>query len=139
MSTITTTHYGYSVRLPLPIEEAVVRVKGAFLAEGFGVLSEIDVRAKMQEKLAVEMESYVILGMCNPRLAHQALTMEPGIGLMLPCNVIVYEQDGETIVSAQQPKLMLSVTGNATLTDVAAEADTRILQALEELIGRGRE
>ena len=114
-------------------------MKGAFLAEGFGVLSEIDVRAKMQEKLAVEMESYVILGMCNPRLAHQALTMEPEIGLMLPCNVIVYEQDGETIVSAQQPKLMLSVTGNATLTDVAAEADTRILQALEELIGRGRE
>ncbi|MDD5083408.1 MAG: DUF302 domain-containing protein [Candidatus Moranbacteria bacterium] len=134
MQKISTTKYGYSIQLPGAFSQAVEAVKGAFAVEGFGVLSEINMKEKMKEKLGKEMDEYVILGMCNPTLAFQALESEQEIGLMLPCNVIVYRNGDETIVSAQQPKLMLGVTGNAALEDAADEADKHIVKVLEVLL-----
>ena len=135
MQKISTTRYGYLVKLSLNFPEAIDAVKKAFAIEGFGVLSEIDVREKMKEKLGKEMGKYVILGMCNPTLAFQAIELEREIGLLLPCNVIVYSNGNETVISAQQPKLMVAVTGNNNLEEVANEADARILKVLEVLAG----
>ena len=89
-----TTNYGFSKVVTLPFAEAVVQVKEAFAKEGFGQLTEIDVQSKIKEKLGMAVEPYVILGMCNPTLAYQALLIETEIGLLLPCNVIVYEKAG---------------------------------------------
>lgn len=131
---IMTTPYGYSVRVEASFREAVERVKEAFAAEKFGVLSEIDVKAKMKEKLGEDMEDYVILGMCNPKLAYGALRMETEIGLLLPCNVIVYRTDGVTHVAAQRPQVMLAVTGNESIVAAAEEADEKILRAIRSLV-----
>ncbi len=131
---IMTTPYGYSVRVKASFREAVERVKEAFAAEKFGVLSEIDVKAKMKEKLGEDMEDYVILGMCNPKLAYGALRMETEIGLLLPCNVIVYRTDGVTHVAAQRPQVMLAVTGNESIVAAAEEADEKILRAIRSLV-----
>lgn len=130
---IMTTPYGYSVRVEASFEEAVSQVRSAFATETFGVLSEIDVKAKMREKLGKDMEDYVILGMCNPALAYEALRMETEIGLLLPCNVIVYRKDGETHVSAQRPQVILAVTGNESIAAAAEEADKKILRAIRSL------
>jgi uncharacterized protein (DUF302 family) len=135
MQKISTTRYGYSVKLSLNFPEAIDAVKKAFAIEGFGVLSEIDVQEKMKEKLGKDMGEYIILGMCNPTLAFQALELEREIGLLLPCNVIVYRNGDETVISAQQPKLMVTVTENNELEKVANEADTRIVKVLEMLSG----
>ena len=93
------SHYGYSKKLEIGFEQAVEEVKKALLEEGFGILMEIDVQQKMKEKLNQEMDKYLILGACNPQLAAKALEAETEIGLLLPCNVIVYVKDGETFVS----------------------------------------
>lgn len=131
---MTTTPYGYSIRVGSSFEETAVKVREAFAKEGFGVLSEIDVAAKLKEKLGKEMEEYVILGMCNPNLAYEALRMETEIGLLLPCNVIVYRSDGATHVAAQRPQVMLAVTGNESIAVAAEEADGKIRHALESVV-----
>jgi uncharacterized protein (DUF302 family) len=99
--------------------EAVECVRTELTAEGFGVLCEIDVRATLAAKLGVEIEPYVILGACNPPLAHQALEAEPELGVLLPCNVVVYERDGLTHVTAVDPERMLSIIENDRLTPIA--------------------
>lgn len=130
---LITTPYGYSVRVEASFEETVAKVREAFAKEGFGVLSEIDVAVKMQEKLGKEMDDYVILGMCNPELAYEALRMETEIGLLLPCNVIVYRKDGTTHVAAQRPEAMLAVTGNGSIAAAAREAERKIQEAIRSL------
>ncbi len=100
------TAYTLTRPTPLPFAEAVERVRAELKEEGFGVLCEIDVQAAMREKLGVEGEPYLILGACNPPLAHQALQAEPELGVLLPCNVIVYERQGETRISAIDPERM---------------------------------
>jgi uncharacterized protein (DUF302 family) len=115
----------------LPFREAVERIRVELKAEGFGVLCEIDVQATMQEKLGVEGEPYLILGACNPPLAHQALQAEPDLGVLLPCNVVVYEREGETQISAIDPERMLSVVGNDQLAPVAAEVRERLGAVVE--------
>jgi uncharacterized protein (DUF302 family) len=115
----------------LPFDEAVERVRAELKAEGFGVLCEIDVQATMREKLGVEGEPYLILGACNPPLAHQALQFEPELGVLLPCNAIVYERDGETRISAIDPERMLSIVGNDQLGPVAAEVKERLGAVVE--------
>jgi uncharacterized protein (DUF302 family) len=134
MQKIITTKYGYAIVLPLPFDEALEKVKEAFIAEGFGVLTEVNVKEKMKEKLGKNMKNYLILGMCNPALAYQAIEAEREIGLLLPCNVIVYEDGDKVRVLAQQPKVMLQVTENDALTAVAVEADRRIRRALTMLM-----
>ena len=121
--------YGISVRMTVPFPEAVRRVREALAAQGFGVLTEIDVRATLHEKLGADMEDYLILGACNPPLAHQALTADRKVGLLLPCNVVIRSGHGETIIEALDPQIMAEVAGQA-LRPVAAEAAARIRTAL---------
>lgn len=128
-----TTNYGFSKVVTLPFTEAVTSVKSALTKEGFGLLTEIDVQAKMKEKVDADMEPYVILGMCHPKLAYQSLQIETEIGLLLPCNVIVYEKDGVVHVAAQKPSLMSSVVQKEALKVVADEAEKRILVALNSI------
>lgn len=130
-------HYGMVVHLDAPYEEAIARTTAALQTEGFGVLTEIDVRATMKKKLDVDFPKYVILGACNPNLAHQALTAEPQLGLLLPCNVIVYEADeGGATVSIVDPAQMLSVADNPALQPVAGEARERLARVAASLAGQ---
>lgn len=125
--------YGMTTRLRAPFAEAVERVRGALKDQGFGVLTEIDVRATLREKLGEEMEDYLILGACNPPLAHRALQVDRQIGLLLPCNVVVRSDRGETAVEALDPQVMVSVSGQPALEPVAKEATRRLAAALEAL------
>ena len=122
--------YGISVRMTVPFPEAVRRVREALAAQGFGVLTEIDVRATLHEKIGADMEDYLILGACNPPLAHQALTADRTVGLLLPCNVVIRTGHGETIIEALDPQIMAEVAGQAALRPVATEAAARIRAAL---------
>ncbi|MEP0765781.1 MAG: DUF302 domain-containing protein [Fimbriimonadia bacterium] len=128
--------YGVSRSLTVPYEEAVERARAALANEGFGVLCEIDVREKLQEKLGVDFRRYVILGACNPALAHRALENELELGLLLPCNVIVYEsEDGKgSVVAAVDANAMLgAVGGNPALVEVAAEVSRLLGRVLDRL------
>jgi uncharacterized protein (DUF302 family) len=115
-------------------EETVSRARKALQEEGFGILSEIDVRAKLKEKLGIDFRPYIILGACNPRLAHQGLSAEINLGTLLPCNVVVYVDDGErTVVMAMDPATALGMVANPALEPIAAEVRERISRALERL------
>jgi len=131
----TDTPYGLSTRLDLPYDEAVARVRDALAAEGFGVLTEIDVKSTFKEKLDVDFRPYIILGACNPPLAHQALSAEADIGLLLPCNVIVYQADDpdESVVAAIDPIVQLGVTGNDEVVQLAEEVKSRLVRVLEAI------
>jgi uncharacterized protein (DUF302 family) len=125
--------YGTQVTLDAPFGEAVGRVRAALARQGFGVLTEIDVTATMQAKLGEQMEDYVILGACNPPFAHQALGIDRSLGLLLPCNVVVRAADGETVVEALDPQVMVTLTGRPELKPVADEVTRRLAAALAEL------
>jgi uncharacterized protein (DUF302 family) len=125
------TGYTLSATTERSFAEAVERVRDELKAEGFGVLCEIDVQATLQEKLGVEGEPYLILGACNPPLAHRALTAEPDLGTLLPCNVVVYERDGATHISAVDAERMLSLVGNDALAPVAVEVRGRLAAVVE--------
>jgi uncharacterized protein (DUF302 family) len=132
---ITAMSYAYTARLTEPFSPAVVdRVRAALREQGFGVLTEIDVQATLRAKLDVAMEEYLILGACNPPLAHRALGIDPEIGLLLPCNVVV-RSDGPdaTLVQALDPQTMVQVTGRPELKAVAGDAATRLRAALDQL------
>ncbi len=119
----------------LPFAEAVAKVRDSLEDAGFGVLTEIDVQAKLQEKLGAELEPYLILGACSPPYAHEALQLEPELGTLLPCNVVVYVVGDETHVSAVDPVAMLGIVGNPALDPVAAEIRTRLERAVEAVWG----
>ena len=131
--TKTVTDYAFRVQLDLPYEQAVEQVVAALKEDGYGVLTEIDVKATLKKKLGTDFRKYVILGACNPSLAHQALNAELEIGLLLPCNVIVYEEDGGSVVSIVDPISMLGVVENPDLDAVADEAQARLRQVFEAL------
>lgn len=118
--------YTLSETTPLPFEEAVERVRAELANEGFGVLCEIDVQATLKEKLGLDREPYLILGACNPPLAHRALEVESTLGVLLPCNVVVYVQENETQICAVDPERMLSIVDNNQLAGVAAEVKERL-------------
>ncbi|HZU03348.1 MAG TPA: DUF302 domain-containing protein [Ktedonobacteraceae bacterium] len=130
------TEYGFGTTLQVPYEEAIPHVKEALKAEGFGVLTEIDVRRTLREKLGTEMEPYIILGACNPQLAHRALEQEPEIGLLLPCNVVVRAQGTGSRVEVADPKAMLGIVGNEQLNAIAEEAKQRLQRAVASLGGQ---
>jgi uncharacterized protein (DUF302 family) len=130
-----TTRYGIGTTIPLAYEAAVTRTKEALAAEGFGILAEIDVAATLKTKLGVDFRPYVILGACNPPLAHRALSAERDIGLLLPCNVVVYADDvpGHSVVAAMDPVEALKLTGNDEIAPIADEVRQRLVRALESL------
>ncbi|MDH5421360.1 MAG: DUF302 domain-containing protein [Acidimicrobiia bacterium] len=125
--------YGMTITTDLGMEAAETAIRSALADQGFGILTEIDVAATLKTKIDVDRSPYRILGACNPVLANQALEIEEGIGLLLPCNVAVYESNGRTVVAAMEPELMSGVTENSALADVAAEAKRRLVAALSTL------
>jgi len=125
--------YGIRRRLDLPYDEAVHRTREALKAQGFGVLTEIDVKATMKAKLDADMAPYIILGACNPPLAHRALTAEPEVGLLLPCNVVVREAEGGTVVEAMDPEAAMKLVDSPAVHEVACDAKERLVQALNAL------
>ena len=129
------TRYGLKVSLACGYDEALVRATDALKAQGFGVLTTIDVKQTLKTKLDRDFRQYMILGACNPPLAHRALESELEVGLLLPCNVIVYETSPSTsVVAAMAPLAALGVVGeNVALADVAREADSRLRRALASL------
>jgi uncharacterized protein (DUF302 family) len=131
---VENTRYGLRIEVPVDYEQALTQVTGALKAEGFGVLTTIDVKATLKQKLDRDFRRYTILGACNPPLAHRALQAELEIGLLLPCNVIVYETvPGRSVVAAMAPVGAMSVVGNPALAPVAEEAEGRLRRALASL------
>lgn len=130
-----TTHaLGITVVLPLSYEQSMEAATAALKEQGFGVLTEIDVKATLKNKLDVDVRPYAILGACNPPLAHRALSADPTVGLMLPCNVVVYDNgDSTTTVSAINPLAAIGVVGNPALDDVAQIATDKLTIAMEKL------
>jgi uncharacterized protein (DUF302 family) len=132
-----TTDYGFRATLNVPYEQAVEKATAALKEEGFGVLTEIDVKATLKKKLDADFRRYIILGACNPKLAYEALQNELEIGLLLPCNVIVYEtNEGQSIVSIVDPLSMLGVVENLKLDPIAQEARTRLRRVIKTLGAR---
>lgn len=125
--------YGTTVTTQLPFKEAVSRTRAALQDQGFGVLTEIDVQSTLKTKLDCDMEPYLILGACNPRLAHAALEVEREIGLLLPCNVVVRSVDGRTMVSALDPQVMVTLPDRPELQPVASDAAARLRAALDDV------
>ena len=126
--------YGITATVPMPFAEALAATREALGEQGFGVLTEIDLQATMKAKLDADIAPQVILGACRPPLAHAALQAEPSVGLLLPCNVVVRGVDeGTTVVEALDPHVMVELTGNPHLADVADEAGRRLTAALGAL------
>ncbi|MDH5278239.1 MAG: DUF302 domain-containing protein [Actinomycetota bacterium] len=121
---------GLAVLVPAPYGEVVSRTKEALAAQGFGVLTEIDVKATMKAKLDADLEDYVILGACNPPLAHQALQVDRHVGVLLPCNVVVRAHGDMTVVEAVDPAGLVAMTGQESLAPVAHEATQRLRAAI---------
>ncbi len=121
-----------TIGLTLPYEQALARTIAALKDQGFGVLTEVDVQATLRAKLDVAFTRYMILGVCNPPLAHQALTTDKRVGLMLPCTVVVYENDDSTVtVSALNPQAAIAMVANPALAEMAAAATARLSAALD--------
>jgi len=131
----TALRYGFRAEVAVGYDEAVARTRAALADEGFGVLTEIDVRATLKRKLDVDFRPYVILGACNPPLAHRALDREIDIGLLLPCNVVVYagERPGASLVAVLDPVVQLGVTGRRDLEPLAEEVRDRLRLVLEKV------
>ena len=124
---------GFQSTLNMPYETALEKVTAALKVEGFGILTNIDVRETMKKKLDVDIRKYSILGACNPPLAHKALTARPDVGLLLPCNVIVYEEGGSTVVNIIDPMSMINFIQDPALDEVAEEARQRLKRVSEAL------
>lgn len=131
-----TMDFELTVRVPDSFTSTVDRVRTALREQGFGVLTEIDVRATLKEKLGAEVEDHLILGACNPELAHRALQLDRRVGVLLPCNVVVRSAGDQTVVEALAPRTMVTITGRPDLAPVAEEAERRIVAALDSLRGR---
>ncbi len=129
----TTTAYTFGTTLSMPVAQARPAVEAALKAEGFGVLTEIDVAATMRAKLGIDGPPYLILGACNPALAHRALEADPSTGALLPCNVVLREHDGRTIVEAMDPGAVLGIVRQPVIESVAADARERLLRVIASL------
>lgn len=125
--------YGFSKKIEIPFAEAVFQITEALKKEGFGVLTEIDMKAKLKEKLDVDFRNYVILGACNPALAFQALQEELNLGLLLPCNVVVYEDGTGSVVAAIDAQKMMSVVENEKLGQVSELVNEKLRRAVESI------
>ncbi|MBD3391719.1 MAG: DUF302 domain-containing protein [Chitinivibrionales bacterium] len=125
--------YGVLKELDRPVDDVLAELPGTLKEEGFGVLTTIQLHEKLKEKLGVDFPRYVILGVCNPPFAHKALKKEKNLGLMLPCNMIVYENNGGSIVAAVKPTVTMQAVGNDSLQDIAVEIESRLARVVEAL------
>ncbi len=125
--------YSITKQLKAGFDEAVQKTREALAEEGFGILTEIDVKATLKQKLGVDHDNYLILGACNPALAYQALETEKQVGLLLPCNVIVYEDDGQVLVSAINPVAAMNMVDNQELQTIAAQAEKKLIRVIDSL------
>ncbi|KPJ89938.1 MAG: ABC transporter ATP-binding protein [Gemmatimonas sp. SG8_17] len=133
-----TTSYGLSVTATLPYDQAVAAARDELSKEGFGVLTEIDVKATLKKKLDVEFRPYIILGACNPPIAHQALSAETDLGLLLPCNVVVYASDetGKSVVAAIDPVEQLKLARNPAIEPFAKDVRSRLERVLDAVAAK---
>jgi uncharacterized protein (DUF302 family) len=131
--TTAPANYAFGTTVDLPLDEAIAAITAALKEEGFGILTQIDVAATLQQKLNVSFEPYVILGACNPSLAHQALTLVHDIGLLLPCNVVVHAQGARSRIDVADPITMLGLIPDPRLTPVATQARERLYRAVQTL------
>jgi uncharacterized protein (DUF302 family) len=129
------TGYTLSTTTDLAFDDAVEGVRQELQEEGFGVLCDIDVRATLNNKLGVDTEPYLILGACNPLLAHKALAADPELGTLLPCNVVIYQRDGKTHIAAVDPERMLSIVDNPDLEPIAADVRQRLASIVRRAAG----
>ena len=136
---MTQIAYGMTTRTSMDVDATETRLREALTYEGFGVLTEIDVAATLRQKLGVDVTPYRILGACNPQLAAQAIDAEPDIGLLLPCNVAVYEDGAETVVSVIDPGIMVDLTDNAALEPIAKEARASLERVVAVFESNGKE
>lgn len=130
-------NYGYSKSVEMSFDEAIIKIKEALQEEGFGILTEIDVKETLKKKLDVDYNNYIILGACNPPFAYKALQTEKEIGLLLPCNVIVYSQDGKTFVSAINPVEAMSFIDNPELKEIALQVQKKLMKTIDSLTLEG--
>jgi uncharacterized protein (DUF302 family) len=126
-------NYGFTRELQMPYETVIEKVTAELKKEGFGILTEIDVRAKLKEKLGIDFKRYIILGACNPPNAYKAILAEENIGLMLPCNVIVYEKDGKTILSVIRPTVAMQMIENDRLRKLAEEVERQLKKVFDSV------
>jgi uncharacterized protein (DUF302 family) len=129
--------YGIGIEVSMPIAAAEEAIRGALSDEGFGILTEIDVAATLKAKLDIDRAPYRILGACNPPLANRALNVDEHIGLLLPCNVVLYESGDVTKIAAMEPSIMATMSPSPELKEVAAEARARLINALERVETQG--
>lgn len=125
--------YNYSKQVELQFDEAVIKVKEMLKSEGFGILTEIDVKATLKQKLNIDYDDYLILGACNPQFAYKALQAEKEIGLLLPCNVIVYVEEGKTYVSAINPADAMSMVDNSELKEIAKQVKEKLEKVVDSI------
>ena len=125
--------YGFTKELVIPYKKVIDLVREALTKEGFGVLTEIDVQGKMKEKLGINMKKYIILGVCSPPHAYQAILIEENIGLMLPCNVIVYEKGRKTVLSVIRPAVAMQMIDNAELQKIAEAVEEKLKKAFDAI------
>lgn len=133
-------NYGFKIELNIPFEDAIELITKKLAEEGFGILTTIDVKEKFRERLGIEFDKYVILGACNPAYAHRAILAERDIGLMLPCNVIVYEYDDKTVISVIKPTATMQMIHNNNLQEIAVKVETKlikIIESLSEIVSKG--
>lgn len=125
--------YGYNKKLNMDFEETIQKTREELKKEGFGVLTEIDVKETLKKKLGVEFDNYIILGACNPSFAYKALQSEHEIGLMLPCNVIIYEKEGKTFVSAILPTIAMGIINNENLKAIAVQIEEKLKKVVDKV------
>ncbi len=125
--------YGFTKEIDRPFEEAVEVVTEELKKDGFGILTTIDVKDKFKEKLNIDFKKYVILGACNPPSAHEAILAEENIGLMLPCNVIVYEKENKTVISIIKPAVAMEMIDNEELKQIAEEVETKLKNVFDSI------
>jgi uncharacterized protein (DUF302 family) len=126
-------NYGFTKELEIPYETVIEQAREALKKEGFGVLTEIDVKEKMKEKLGLDMRKYIILGACNPPNAYKAILAEENIGLMLPCNVIVHEKDSKTVLSIIRPTVAMQMIDNAELQKAAEDVEEQLKKVFDAI------
>lgn len=126
-------NYGYKRQVNLSYEAAVEKMRESLKIEGFGVITEIDVKTVLKKKLDIEFDNYIILGACNPSFAYEALKIEREIGLLMPCNVVVYEEKGKTFVAGIRPTITMSIINNPKLTEVAGSVEQKLKKVIDSI------